>query len=483
MRFLNIFLCAAIISVSSMSSAATLISTDNSLPMIGDSTSGIISLDKEHRVGQAWARTLRGSVPLLNDPIAYSYLYDLLWQLTAHSQLQDKRLELIVLDNPTLNAFAVPGGIVGIHGGLLLSAENEDELASVIAHELAHLSQRHFAAQLEESRRNRPFTLATMLASILIASADTQAGVAAITSSIAAQQSSRLAFSRQNEQEADRIGMQNLVAAGVDPNAMPRMFSRMQRAQRFQGARPPEFLLTHPVTESRIADSLNRAAQLPIPSDVKPSLYFDLTRTRLSVHFANNPQKVLNYYQTEAEASQTPLDYYGLAVASIRLNQFKQAQSALSKLPASWKQHLFVKLTEAELQIAAEAWLTATKQLEQLANIYPGHYAVELLLAKAYMGAEQPNKAIQVLNKLKLDYPTDINIWYLLSEALGQAGKTNAVHQARVEYFLLTGQIDKALQQITFATREPDLSSSDIARLKQLEIDTKRVREEMKMDL
>ena len=476
MRLIHFFLCAAILSGSPFSHA------DNSLPIIADTSSSIISLDKEHRVGQAWARTLRGSAPLLNDPIIYSYLNDLLWQLTAHSQLQDKRLDLIVLDNPTLNAFAVPGGIVGIHGGLFLFAEKEDELASVITHELAHLSQRHFAAQLEETRRNRPFTLATMLASILIATADSQAGMAAITTSIAAQQSSSLAFSRQNEQEADRIGMQNLLEADIDPNAMPRMFSRMQQSQRFQGARPPEFLLTHPVTESRIADSLNRAALLPIPVTSRTSLDFDLTRTRMIVHFSSNPQKALNHYQSATNATQQPLDYYGLAVAAIQMNQFKQAENALKKLPASWRQHLFVKLTEAELQLAAQAWLTASKQLEELNSLFPDHYAVEQLLAKAYMGAEQPTKAISILNRLKKDYPTDTNAWYLLSEALGQAGKTVAVHQARVEYFLLTGQIDRALQQIIYANRESGLTSSDKARLVQLEIDTKKVREEMKMD-
>ena len=476
MRLIRFFLCAAMLSGSSLSNA------ENNLPVIADTTSGIISLEKEHRVGQAWARTLRGSAPLLNDPIAYSYLNDLLWQLTAHSQLQDKRLDLIVLDNPTLNAFAVPGGIVGIHGGLLLSAEKEDELASVITHELAHLSQRHFASQLEESRRSRPFTLATMLASILIAAADSQAGMAAITSSIAAQQSSRLAFSRQNELEADRIGMQNLVKADIDPNAMPRMFSRMHQSQRFQGARPPEFLLTHPVTESRIADSLNRAAQLSKPSAIKTSLDFDLIRARMMVHFSGNPQKALNHFQAATKASQQPLDYYGLAVAAIRMNQFKLAESALKNLPTSWKQHLFVKLTEAELQLSAEAWVTASKKLEELNSLYPDHYAVEHLLATAYMGAEQPEKAIGILNRLKKEYPTDTNAWYLLSEALGQAGKTIAVHQARVEYFLLTGQIDRALQQITYANREAGLSSSDKARLVQLEIDTKNVREEMKMD-
>lgn len=477
MRILKQFICAFSIASSSF------VAADSNLPIIADTSSSVISLEKEHTIGSTWARSLRGSAPQLDDPIAYSYLHDLLWQLAGSSQLQDNRLDLIVLDNPTLNAFAVPGGVVGIHGGLLLSAEKEDELASVIAHELAHLSQRHFVAQLEESRKNRPLTLASMLASILLASANSQAGMAAISTSIAAQQSSALAFSRQNEQEADRIGMQNLVSAGIDPNAMPRMFSRLQMAMRFEGARAPEFLLTHPVTESRIADSLNRAEQLPKPQTSKPSLDFDIIKTRMNVHFAANPQTILTFYQDSVKAGQKDVDYYGLAVAAIRLNKFDDAIAALKKLSPSWQQHLFVKLTSAELYLVAQDWNTAVQQLSKLADYYPGHYAVDKLLAQAYMGKQQPNKAIAILNEMKQAYPTDTQVWYLLSEALGQAGKRDAVHQARIEYFFLTGQIDRAIQQITFARREPNLSSSDAFRLDQLEIEAKQIQDDMKMDI
>ncbi len=458
-------------------------SANDNLPILGDSTSSIISLDKEYKIGQAWARSLRGNAPLLNDPITYSYLYDLVWQLAAYSQLQDRRLDLVILDNPTLNAFAVPGGVVGIHGGLLLSAEQEDELASVITHEFAHLSQRHFASQLEQARRNRPLSLATILGSILILAADSSAGTAALTTSIAAQQASRLAFSRQNEQEADRIGMQNLVEAGIDPNAMPRMFARMQRSLRFEGAKPPEFLLTHPVTESRIADSLNRAAQLPTPPKRRNALDFTIIRIRMAVHFTKNPQDSFNYYQNASNNNADAKNLYGLALAAIRLNKFSAAQSALEKLPTDWKNHRFVRLTLVENTLSNEQWQNAIGELTHLNSLYPGDFAVDKLLAKAFMGAKQPEKATKVLEQLIEDHPNDVDAWYLLSEALGQAGKRLAVHEARTEYFLLTGQVDRALQQILFANREPNLSESDRARLSQLESDAKRIREEMKMDL
>ncbi len=155
----------------------------------------------------------------------------------------------------------------------------------------------------------------------------------------------------------------------------------------------------------------------------------------------------------------------------------------MKKLSPSWQQHLFVKLTSAELYLVAQDWNTAVQQLSKLADYYPGHYAVDKLLAQAYMGKQQPNKAIAILNEMKQAYPTDTQVWYLLSEALGQAGKRDAVHQARIEYFFLTGQIDRAIQQITFARREPNLSSSDAFRLDQLEIEAKQIQDDMKMDI
>lgn len=447
------------------------------LPLIANS-SATISLEQEFQLGRTWARIFRGQVPEYGDPLVVNYLNGLLWQLAASSQLQDHRLDLIVLDNPTLNAFAVPGGVVGINSGLLLSAKDEPELASVIAHELAHLSQRHYAQQLEESRRNTPFVLAGILASILIASVDTEAGMAGISSSMAAGQQAGLNFSRRNEQEADRIGMLNLVSSGYDPFAMPRMFSRIQRSSRFLGQKPPEFLLTHPVTESRIADAQNRARQLPSPVYKPQRFDFQLVKKRIEVFYVNDLKQLIKSYQESA--ADDPISGYGLAVALIKAGKYQQAQTALNNLPNNLRQHLYVRLTAAELALTSGKTREALQQLDNLNNLYPDSYPVSQLNAKALRADYQFKKATQILTKLSQQQPSNSYIWYELSETLGQAGDTLGVHEARTEYFLLTGNTDKALRQIDFALREKNLSSSDIARLEERKREAENIRDEIK---
>ncbi len=450
------------------------------LPIIANS-SGTISLEQEFQLGRTWARMLRGSVPEYGDPMAVNYIDSLLWQIAATSQLQDHRLELIVLDNPVLNAFAVPGGVVGINAGLLLGAKDEAELASVIAHELAHLSQRHYAQQLEESRRNTPLMLAGILASILVASADSQAGMAGITSSMAAGQQAGINFTRRNEQEADRIGMLNLVNAGFDPYAMPRMFSRIQRSSRFLGQKPPEFLLTHPVTESRIADAENRASQLPKPA-FKPQRYdFQLIKKRIEVHYASNLKGLIKTYQESA--SSNPLSQYGLAMALIQDHDYKRAREALESLPEYLQRYLYIRLSYAELDLAAGESAAALKNLELLNKLYPDSYPVQQLYAKALRANNQFKKSARILTNLSQQHPTNSYIWYELAEAQGLAGNTLGVHEARIEYFLLIGAISKALRQIDFAMREKNLTSSDIARLDERKREAEEIRDQIKNSL
>ncbi len=225
------------------------------LPELGDSSSALVSPHQERELGQTWLRMFRSRVLTSSDPILYSYIEDLLHGLVEYSELTDPRLEIILVKKAARKAGVVPGGVCGGQSGLFLYAESEDQLASVLAHELAHLSQRHFARGVEKRQKSSIPTMAAMLASlVLAATVGGDAGIAAMTATQAAALDSQLRFSRQNEQEADRIGMRTMVAGGLDPNAVPSMFERMLKSTRYS-QRPPEFLLTHPVTESRIADS------------------------------------------------------------------------------------------------------------------------------------------------------------------------------------------------------------------------------------
>lgn len=461
-----------------LATSAPLPAYSSELPVIGDATSSIISLDQEHQLGRVWARMLRGQALEYTDPLTVNYLDNLLWELVAASQLQDRRLDLVVLDNGTLNAFAVPGGIVGINAGLLLGAQDEEELASVVAHELAHLSQRHYAQQLEESRRNRPFMLAALLASILVASADSQAGLAGISSTIAAGQQAGLAFSRRNEQEADRIGMLNLASAGFNPMAMPRMFSRIQHSSRFLGQKPPEFLLTHPVTESRIADAENRARQLPRGAYREHRYNFPLIQKRLQVHYAE-PLDALTK-KLKDNASSDPISRYGLALALMKTGQFDKASQTLAALPAELQNHLYVKLTQAELLLAEKNYSQASLKLQQLYQLYPDSYPATVLYAQALRADNQAKAAARLLEQLSKRYPSNSFIWYELAETYGLAGNTLGVHEARIEYFLLTGGTDKALRQIEFAMKDKQLSRTETARLEQRKQEAIVIRQQIK---
>lgn len=473
-RFRGYLVCGLVITTLSPVSTRA---AEPLLPILTDSTSSVITLQDEHELGRAWARVLRGRATLLDDPMVKQYLQDLLWQIVPHSELRDRRLELIALDNKTFNAFAVPGGIVGVHGGLVTASQSEAELASVLAHELAHLSQRHYAQQLEESRRNRPLVLAGILASILLASADGQAGSAGLASTLGGSAQAQLAFSRRNEQEADRVGMQTLVNSGYDPYSMPEMFSRLQKSYRFAGQRAPEFLLTHPVTESRIADSLNRAANLPRPQGKSNSLVYELVRTRLRVHYSEDLQTL--YEQFRANADSSAADAYGLMLAALELGKPEQAQQALDKLPGNWQRHPYVQLTLLDFYLRTQNIKPAVKLAAQLRNLYPDSMPVTYYYALVQRQAGDHPAAVKAFEELTAAYPDDATFWFQLAESEGLSGDINAVHRARIEYYLLTGQPDRAQKQLEFARREKGLNRIDEARLNQVEEEIKRVRREM----
>ncbi|MEZ7984587.1 MAG: M48 family metalloprotease, partial [Pseudomonadales bacterium] len=256
--------------------------TAEPLPELGDSAAGLMAPAQEQALGQAWLRSFRASVPPESDPLVFEYIENLLFKLTSYSDIEDKNLDLVIVSNPTINAFAVPGGVIGVNTGLLLYAESEAQLASVLSHELAHLSQRHFARSVEASQRTNFTTLAGLLAGIVLAAAsEGDAASAAIMASQAAALDSRLRYSRLHEKEADRLGMKTLVDAGYPAESAALMFKQMLNASRLYGNRVPEFLLTHPVTESRIADASNRARQLPTISAV-PSLDYLLIKARIT---------------------------------------------------------------------------------------------------------------------------------------------------------------------------------------------------------
>jgi predicted Zn-dependent protease len=458
---------------------------EQELPELGDSSSAIISPEAEREIGHTLARQVRAQVPTIKDPLLKYYTDLQLYRLAEHSDLKRTDLTPVLIDSPEINAFAAPGGVVGINLGLYTTAEDVHEYSAVIAHELAHLSQRHFARGVEMQRRQTLPYLAAMLASIVVAATvGGDAGLAAISSTQAAAQANQLRYSRGREQEADRIGIDTLEEAGLDPTAMARMFERMQRAYRYT-RRPPEFLLTHPVSETRIADARNQAAQLP-PNDpklaVQPEAEFELMRARAIVHFAQAPEAAVQQFRDRIEREGRSDDaIYGLAIALAKAGRPAEGIEASAPLFGKNRESLIYAATEAELLIAAKRAPEAIRLLQRQLAKYPDNQPLSMLLAEAYEQEERYDDAQMILTRQSVLHPSDHDVWYELAETAGLAGDIIAVHQARAEYFGLVGALENAVQHLEYARTLAD--PSDTRLLARLDQRIRDFREEMASQL
>ena len=427
------------------------VASELNLPSLGDTSSSIMSREQEHQLGRAWVSMLRGAVATLDDPLLKNFVEDHVYKLAETSQLEDRRLTFVAIDSPQLNAFAAPGGVIGVNGGLFLHAHTEAEFASVMAHELAHLSQRHFARNLEQQQRMRIPLMTAMLASVVLAAAGGgDAGFAALASTQAAAIQEQRRFSRQNEQEADRIGITNLQQAGYDPRAMPDMFERLAQLSRFSRT-PPEFLLTHPVHQSRIADSRNRAEQLS-GNERKDSVEYQMMRARVQLKYEQSPgvaaqrfRLLLDEHDGEHAAAR-----YGLAMALIRSGQYDEAAEALQPLLDSRSDDIAVNL------LALQQREPALTRLNGLLAAAPDNYPALQSKADTLLGARRYQEAEQVINRLANLRSQDPDVWFLAAEIRGLAGNILGVHMARAEYFMLAGDLDQAGQQLDLALKRAD---------------------------
>lgn len=425
------------------------------LPSLGDSSSGLISMEQEYTLGRTWLRNLRQQAKTIHDPIVTEYTENLIYKLASHSEVKDRRFEIIVLDNPELNAFAVPGGVIGINAGLFLNAENEDEFAAVIAHELAHLSQRHFARQVEESRKQAPLAMATLLGSILLlATNNTEAGFAGLMTSQAAATQSALSYSRDWEREADRIGMHTLVDSGFDPNGMPNMFQLMFSSTKYS-QRPPEFLSTHPVTEARIADAAARVDSLAKP-ERQPDIEYALVRTRLQRMYSKDSYSK-SHFENLLSQSNTPeqkaVARYGLALSFIEEGEYKQAATLAAELQKNDNNRITYNLLLAEIAAGAGDLKHAMEILREQIGQNPDNLPITLAYSDVLIQAKMYIEAQSLLQRLTLSRSSNPDLWLRLSDAEAKTGNNLGIHQARAEYYFLTGYREKALMQLKIAQK------------------------------
>ncbi len=432
-------------------------STELQLPMLGDSSSGMVSPQQERELGREWLRLYRSQVPTSSDHQIIAYLEQLLDRLAPHSQLRDPDLSLVLVENETINAFAVPGGVIGVHTGLMRYAESEHQLASVLSHELAHLSQRHYARRLEQQKNmSLPFYAAMLGSLVLAATSSSDAGMAALMSTQAAALDAQLRFSRQNEQEADRIGMQTMANAGMDPRGAAEMFEQMQHAARFS-RRPPEFLLTHPITERRIADARNRTLDMP-RGGYTESVEFHLMRARVRVSQNETPQAAVQRFkgELEGESLAPEASRYGLALAQTRAGQTQAARETLAPLLAQSPERLTYQLLAADIDLTERNYQAALERLNRALAQNPESHAAKMHLAEALMKAEKFQASAELLERYSRQRQDDPDVWYLLAEVSGLAGNILMVHEARAEYFILNGRYNQAIRQLHHGLKQAE---------------------------
>ncbi|WP_018415503.1 M48 family metalloprotease [Teredinibacter turnerae] len=458
------------------------LAADLQLPQLGENSAGLISPKQEFELGQKWLRIYRSQVPTTSDPFIQVYVENMVRKLAAYSELKDRRLDILVIENPTLNAFAVPGGIIGVNTGILKFADTEEQMSSVIAHELAHLSQRHYARQVEKQQNSSTTYLAAFLASILLGvAAGTDAGIAAISATQAAALDSQLRFSRQMEQEADRLGMETLVRSGMDPYAMAGMFENMLRATRFQ-RRPPEFLLSHPVTESRVTEARLRAQQYPSKPPL-PVEEYDLIKARAYLLHEKNHQTAVNMFESEMRGTQFDrvAARYGLVLALTRNGETERATREIAPLLAQEKDNVYFQIAKADIYAESGDFAAARKVLEANLKKLPNSHPLNTRYAEVLMMSGDYQTCKDVLRAHVQRRPKDDYIWYLTAEVEGLAGNIYEVHVARAEYFKLNGLYDKAEIQLTNAMRLTSSKSPQArARLEEQLREVREMRREMK---
>jgi predicted Zn-dependent protease len=452
------------------------------LPNLGESSTSMFSSEFEYQLGRAWLRVFRSQVPTVDDPLLFDYLEDLIYKLVTHSKLDDRRIDLVIVDNPTINAFAVPGGVIGVHNGLLIFAETEDELATVLAHEIAHLSQRHFSRGVEFQQKLQPLTLAAMLASfVLMATAGGDAGMAALSATQAAAQDSALRYSRGNEQEADRIGMQTMLDADMDPHAAPAMFERMLQATRYSKSEQiPEFLRSHPLSENRIADTRNRAREHP-KKVREPDLAYQLMRARVVTELTDTPEQAVARFRGELDGSPRSREaaIYGLVLALTAAGRLDEASLELDPIWSSSPDRLEYIIADAEIDMARNKPDQAAKKLVRRLRESPGNHPLTMSYATALVKNQQPHIAAEVLVAQSKRRPNDPGLWYLLAEAQGLSGNIAGLHQSRAEYFILNGALDQAEEQLTYALKLTQRDYLNSAKINQRLEDVARMQEQM----
>jgi predicted Zn-dependent protease len=433
------------------------------LPDIGSPADSVLSRDQELQIGRAIYRSLLDTDRILTDPEVQEYVQDVGQKLAAQSQDGSFQFRFFVVDDPAINAFALPGGYIGVHSGLLLATNSESELAGVLAHEISHVTQRHISRAVYANQRNSILSMAAMLGAILIGAAarssDAIQGAIMTAQGVAAQQ--QINFTRANEYEADRVGVGVLAAAGFDPNGMPAFFETLARQSGPLASAAPEFLRTHPVTVNRIAETRARAAEYPRP-DGEDAAGYGLAQARLRVLGSATPERALDYFLGARENPRTAgalATEYGIALARLELGQTGAAREAFATLLEQYPGAIPLHSALAQAELAAGDEAGGLARYAKALELFPRNVPLTVRYGEALLAAGQSKRAHTVLLDLFNNVAPTPEQVRLIARAASAAGDTADAHFYMAELHLLKGDPMMAADQLRLALSIPGLDA------------------------
>ena len=445
------------------------------LPDLGDASGSELSLQTERKLGESIVREIRFREPTyLDDPEIAEYLNGLGARLIAAPPGGRQDFELFAMRDSSINAFALPGGFLGVHTGLISASENESEIASVIAHEMAHVTQRHIARQIGIQKQMQMPVMIAMAAAILLARSrpDLASGAAMAAQGSAVQ--TQLSYSRDFEREADRIGFQTLSGSGFDARAMGAFFEKMQRYSRIMDSGSvPSYLRSHPVTAERISEAQDRAERTPLKQHVD-SLEYHLVRAKVRAE-ANEPGDAVKMFSdavSDRRFANEPGARYGLAVALLRAKEPKRAEAEIARLRADQVSSPMVDTLAARARLALGDHGGALALLKAALERYPHRRPILYALLGTLQDQGRFDEVLAMLAEPLRLYQRDPKLHEARAKAYASQGKRLLQHQAQAEVYMLQGSLPAAIEQLQFAQTSGDGNFYDLsvveARLKEL---------------
>ena len=432
---------------------------DIRIPDMGSPADAILNKSTEAQIGRSIMQSIRLSGQVVEDPQITEYINEIGHRIAAQTNNGDYDFTFFVIDDPRINAFALPGGYIGVHTGLIDATRSEDELAGVLAHEIAHVTQRHIARAIHASSRQSLLTTALMLGALILGAAGgdsqaVQAGMAVAQGTAAQQQTN---FTRHNEYEADRIGIGALSAAGFDPHGMGSFFEVMSRQQlSAPDERLPEFLRTHPVSTARVAEARARAREYPRVQSINTTNY-GIAQARLRVENYETPEQAVEYYERRDYQNQTNIERYGRAVAYQRAGRNVEARRIFEDLTTKDKTVIAYHIGLGQAQLALEQYAAGQEVFDRAVELFPRNVPVVIHYGELLLRLGKADQAHKMLLDLMNNIPPTPEQVRLIARAASDAGDDAEAYYYLSEYRLMTGDLIGGINFLRQALNLPEL--------------------------